>query len=421
MTQEFSSDKDRLKLGDRLEELLYRLVKGEITDEEHQELRSIIDGDPDFRAAYDAVVNPDVRKTRIAEYAEKRARIGDPEKGFERFAHRRGWHQKRAVGVWALLGVAASVLMVLGGVYLFVRTSRSGNSGTNQPAQIAAVKDIAPGKDKAVLTLADGRQVDLDSAGEGLVATQGGTTVSKRGQGELTYRDDKDLVRKGGQGMGAPVTEPSYNTLSTPNAGQYHVRLPDGSVAWLNAASSLTYPTMFAGGTRTVKLTGEGYFEIAANAKAPFIVDINGTQVKVLGTHFDVMAYSDEKNLETTLLQGSVEVIHGKNEVLLHTGRQARLDRNGTLALFDVKVDDYTAWMHGRIRLNNADIEQVMRQIGRWYDVKVEYEGKSSATWTTVGTIPRTLNLSEVLKVLDVDGIHCSLDATTRTVVVHLQ
>jgi ferric-dicitrate binding protein FerR (iron transport regulator) len=203
-----------------------------------------------------------------------------------------------------------------------------------------------------------------------------------------------------------------YNTLSTPRGGTYQLVLPDGSKVWLNAASSIRYPTAFTAKQRQVEMTGEVYFEIAPRKNQPFKVKVNEMEVDVLGTHFDINAYTDESAIKTTLLTGKVKVKGGEQVRMLTAGQQVRLNRQGQLNLIrHVDVASVVAWKRGLFYFDNADLPTIMRQLSRWYDIAVVYKAGSDSGRRFNGQVFRSLNLSQVLKVLELGGIHFRLEA----------
>ncbi len=294
--------------------------------------------------------------------------------------------------LWTRVAAAAVIILLLSaGAYLLVN---------RRPAKVIAAtpaplkSDVLPGGNKAVLTLANGSTIVLDSAGKGLLAQQGGTVVNKLQDGQLQYKaagESNDAV--------------GYNMVATPRGGQYQVVLPDGSKVWLNAASSLRFPTAFPGGERNVELTGEAYFEIEQDKKKPFHVLVNDMRVEVLGTHFNVMAYGDEADVKTSLLEGRVKVSQGKNAVLLSPAQQASLDRaKGQLAVDkNADVEKAVAWKNGLFDFENDDISGIMRQLSRWYDVKIVFNGAVANQYYT-GEIRRQVPISQVLHMLELVG-----------------
>lgn len=295
--------------------------------------------------------------------------------------------------LWAKIAVAAVLIMAIG-IYWW-----SGIRETNKMAMknipSTLIADLPPGGNKAILTLGDGSNIILDSAGNGNLASQGNTSITKSGKGELVYKSNNKATE-------AIV----YNTVTTPKGGQYHIVLPDGSKVWLNAASSLRFPTAFIGKERRVEITGEVYFEVAHNAKMPFIVKANDTEVAVLGTHFNVMAYADEKVMKTTLLEGSVKVSRSGKSAMLAPGQQARLTNSSEniRVLDDVDTDKEMAWKTGYFQFEDENLESIMRQVSRWYDVDIAYEGSASREHFT-GRLPRNANVSKVLKILSLSGV----------------
>ncbi|HMF72741.1 MAG TPA: FecR domain-containing protein, partial [Flavitalea sp.] len=253
---------------------------------------------------------------------------------------------------------------------------------------------IATGSNKASLTLSDGTTIVLDDAANGLLTTQAGIKISKTTDGQLKY----DASRP------QPSHANGFNTIHTPRGGQYQVVLPDGSSVWLNAASSLKFPTVFSGNERKVELTGEAYFEVAKNKVKPFIVASGNQTLEVLGTHFNVNAYQDDGKIRTTLLEGSIKVSHTQTNAfsLLVPGQQAELRKEIKVTKVDVKQS--IAWKNGYFVFASENIQTLMQKIARWYDVDVEYEGRVT-TEGFVGSISRFEDVSEVLHMLQLTGM----------------
>ncbi len=304
---------------------------------------------------------------------------------------------KQVPVLWKRMAVAASVLAVLAmGYGLFYNNKKDPGA-----AKILAVKDFAPGGDRAVLTLADGSAIMLDSAHNGTLSQQGNTRVLKLNNGELAYHSS-----------GEKPGEIHYNTIATPNGGQYQVILADGTKVWLNAASSLHFPTSFAGKERRVEITGEAYFEVAHNAAMPFIVKNGDAEVRVLGTHFNINAYNDESAVKVTLLEGQVNVtqLNAHRSQLLSPGQQASMHVNSDIKVnSDVDMEAVMAWKNGLFNFTYADIKTIMRQVGRWYDIEVSYEGNLPEREFS-GKISRNTNASNVLKILEQSNIHFRME-----------
>jgi len=267
--------------------------------------------------------------------------------------------------------------------------------------RVAAAKpqpEIAPGRNAAILTLSGGRRILLDSASEDTVLTEGAAVVANA-NGRLAYNPGN-----------APATETIYNTLTTQRGNQYQLTLPDGTRVWLNAASSITYPTSFAGANRTVSITGEAYFEVAKIPSQPFHVKADGQDVAVLGTSFNVNDYPDEPAGRTTLIDGSVRVATAKSSRVLVPGQQALIKEGGIQLVPKADIEQTLAWKDGLVKLTGASIREVMRQVSRWYDVDVEYQGDLDNA-VFVGIVSRQQNLAKFLELLEATGsVHCSID-----------
>jgi len=287
--------------------------------------------------------------------------------------------------MWPRAAAAAMVLLALSvSFYIY----KQNNKKTNTP-NIDYAKNIKPGGNKAILTLADGSKITLDSAANGKLAVQANVKVSKLANGQLLYS-----VNAGGN----PDEKGSaYNTITTPNGGEYQIVLEDGTKIWLNAASSLRYPLKFSGSKRVVTLTGEAYFEVAKNPQMPFSVKTAQQEVVVLGTHFNINSYADEPSVKTTLLEGSVKVINNNSSVVIKPGEQTQVVQNLPISIATVDTRESVAWKNGLFSFKRADIKSVMRQIARWYDVDVAYYGEIPKT-TITGKIHRNVSISQMLE-----------------------
>ncbi|MET0392586.1 MAG: FecR domain-containing protein, partial [Chitinophagaceae bacterium] len=296
---------------------------------------------------------------------------------------------------------AAAVLLIAAAATIFLLSrGREPQPLTGTAPQIR----LMPGGNKAVLTLADGSLIVLDSAANGSLAQQGNMKVLKLDNGQLAYRS-------GDESAG----EVLYNTITTPRGGQYQVVLADGSRVWLNAASSLRFPASFTGRERRVELTGEGYFEITKNPSMPFKVNMAGKgEVEVLGTHFNINAYDDESHSRITLLEGSVKVSRGAATSILKPGQQAQL-ADGIKVAQDADLEEVMAWKNGKFIFNKTDVQATMRQLARWYDASVSYQGKVDGFFN--GTISRSAGIEKVLKMLQLtDEVQFSIEGKTIVV-----
>lgn len=291
---------------------------------------------------------------------------------------------------------AAIILVCLSGAGYYFLNKRTATTVAKTDA--ALKNDVAPGSNKAVLTLANGNTILLDDAANGVVAEEGSAKVVKPGDGQLVYSQQND---NGNEQL-------SWNTLATPRSGQYRLVLPDGTKVWLNSESSIHYPILFRGRERRVQITGEAYFEVVHNSEMPFIVEKGDMQIEVLGTHFNVNAYNDESAIKTTLLQGKVRVVKTtatlKQIAVLSPGEQAVIPGNNRMQVRKADVDDAVAWKNGLFHFESADIKMVMRQLARWYDIEVVYEGASIKKDPLFVEISRNTKLSDVLKVLEESG-----------------
>lgn len=296
------------------------------------------------------------------------------------------------------LAAACVMFLCLSAAYYFY-TQKT----TPKPAELVhnnpmTVKDdAAPGGNRAILTLANGQTVLLDSVDNGSIGHQGGVKILKLDDGQIAYQS---------HGITNSQEAIQYNTISTPRGGQYQLVLQDGSKVWLNAASRIKFPAAFVGDTRDVEIEGEAYFEIAHNASKPFTVKTKSVDVQVLGTHFNIKAYADESSVKTTLLEGSVKVSTATESKTIKPGQQASVPENSDNISIaqNVDVEGVVAWKNGYFYFENTELQDIMRQLSRWYDVEVVYDGKVP-TGRYVGKPSRNLNLSQILKVIEYSGV----------------
>lgn len=307
-------------------------------------------------------------------------------------------HKVHHLSVW--IRAIAAMLFIAVSLYFYTKPQ-------HQPDKIKTLvqNDLPPGGNKAVLTLSNGSKINLNAAGNGLLAEQGNISVQKSDKGKVTYTANNHSAS-------SAAVKTQFNTITTPKGGQYQVVLPDGTKAWLNAASYITFPTVFNAAKRDVEIGGEVYFEVAKNKEKPFSVTCAGQKLTVLGTHFNINAYAEEALIRTTLLEGSVKISNGSDNVVLKPGQQSQIapdSENKIQVSSATDLDEIIAWKNGFFQFNKADIRTIMNQIARWYNVDVEFSGKLPDAHYR-GNISRNVNLSKVLKIMELSGIHFTIE-----------
>lgn len=394
-----------LEKADELVELLLKhYLNGELSPDEAQQLKKLTANSEAYGNVYEELSKPgkidDLSKEYfwyIENFKPIETRKTELKKG----------KLVRSKLFWRL-SVAASVFLVLAiGAYFWF--DNNNNTPEKSLTQTSSEKqaDLAPGQNKAVLTLADGKKIILDSAAIGQL-TQGTTKILNKG-GHIIYN---------GNSAG---TEVLYNTLSTAKAEIYSMVLSDGTRIWLNASSSIRFPVVFKGAERKVEISGEVYFDVAHNKSMPFKVLANGMEIEVLGTSFNINCYKDEASMKTTLLEGKVKVRTGNGPVsFLKPGQQAQVfsspptggEDQGARAIQvinNVDLQQAIAWKNGYFQFYRDDLQTVMRQIARWYDVEVVYEGEIPRR-EFQGKLHRNTNASEILKILEKSKIHFRIE-----------
>ena len=315
--------------------------------------------------------------------------------------------------MFSLRNIAAAVITIVlavGGLYSYFSYKET------MDAPIMVIQeDIQPGGDKAVLTLDDGSQIILDEAKMGILASEGSTSVQKKDKGLIAYQTGLDNIRRDD---GQPV-EVKFNTISTPQGGQYKIVLPDESEVWLNALSSIRFPTSFEGDSRNVDITGEVYFEVKEDTLKPFLVKTPGQTIKVLGTQFNINAYENEPAILTTLVEGSIEVVAGNRSIRIQPGQQTVNDKYNKMNVQKVNTDQVIAWKDGLFQFWNTDLQEIMRQLSRWYGVEVDYLNETYDK-SFSGFIGRDVPLSNVLHMLEEAG-NVNFGLNGKTVYVNIE
>jgi ferric-dicitrate binding protein FerR (iron transport regulator) len=396
-------EEHRRLLADRIEELLGQPVRsdGKGLSFDKQELFQQVLDEAGVRLA-------EARSATDRSPGTRRVEIGSPVVPMGR-QHSHEWRRR--------LSYAAAVLLVLAGTWWFMENRNAGGQLAGQPTGKRSTAPVRHGGNQVLLTLADGSQVPLDTVKEGLLDEAGkaqrGAEIFKAGREEIIY---KPTAGAGGSASSSDGSGPLvYNTITTPRGGQFHIVLPDNTQVWLNAASSLRFPVAFSGRERVVMLSGEGYFEVAKDAARPFAVIVasaeekgmgtgsaeGGMKVNVLGTHFNIMAYSDENTVRTTLLEGAVRLTSHAGNMLLKPGQQGSLPHNSDQFRLSVPdIGEVIAWKNGEFRFDNTPVSTIMRQIERWYDLSVGYEGDVQDIDLS-GVISRKEEVTQLLEILE--------------------
>jgi len=371
------------KSDKRIQQLALKWLRGELSDTEKQAFNAWYESFDDTLLESETDESPEALRDRLYQQILKKEAISAKPR-------------IRPLTVTLRIAAAAMVLLFMGlGIYLLINNS----SNKQHKTQLVHHQNdtILPGGNKAILTLADGSHVVLDTSRIGLLTQTGNIAIRKTAQGQIVY----DLQQKAPHSI---TSETTYNSIRTPAGGEYQVVLPDGSKVWLNALSTLTFPTQFLGTERKVELSGEAYFEVEKDKEKPFSVAVNGTTVQVLGTQFNIMGYPDEKSTNVTLLGGSVRVNKATFSKLIVPGQQAKV--NDQIQVLDVETDQAIAWKNGLFVFDNENIQEIMRKIARWYDVEIAYEGNITQK-KFGGSISKYEQLADVLQIMEqTDVIH---------------
>jgi len=368
---------------ERIKELLHKYRKGLCTDDEKAWVESL----------YNELANPpssdltdEMIQTDLADIHSRLPTLSN----------------HRSFSMWPRI-VAAAVFLLFVSIGLYFFKEKDVSQPLVQVVDKAEINsnDFAPGTNTALLTLADGSKIALDSSINQKILDKGGIKITMTEDGLITYQ------------INPGIKELRSNTLSTPKGGQYQVILSDGTKVWLNAASSLSYPTVFIGNERRVLLKGEAYFEVAKNAKQTFKVITDRQELVVLGTHFNINSYEDEPDIKTTLLEGSVKVssLQTNHTILLKPGEQSALKKSGKLKVDQINAENAIAWKSGLFQFQGSSIQEALRQMARWYDVTIEFEGKvpDIQLW---GEVHRNANAIEALEILQYFDLKYKILAT---------
>lgn len=400
---------EELKLTQEVREkakLVEKYLDGNLSHEERTTLDEWINESPENKELFEKLSNKDALSALMKEYYEAHNRKDDAQRRTNEMVFGAAPAVVRPMfNLFQKISVAAAIILLVGvGGYIWYSNYNKVKPVPQANVEQQQKHDAPPGKYGAMLTLADGSQVALDS-------TAG--TFAQQGNASLVNSDGKLIYEKGK----TTNKEVLYNTLSTSRGEMYLVTLSDGTKVWLNSASSIYYPVVFAGSERKVVITGEVYLEVAKNPKQPFIAEAKGMEVEVLGTHFNINSYTNELAVKTTLLEGKVRVRSAATnaQIVLEPGEQAILrqtqnDKTVMDKTKDVDVEEEVAWRFGYFQFVNADLKTVMRQLERWYDVEVVYQGNVSNELELIGKMPRSMHLSKVLDVLQTQQVHFKIE-----------
>lgn len=397
---------DEVKKPLRTADLIAMYLSAELTDADAAELAGWIAEDARHREIFEKIVhagNLAAAGVELQRFETSKAALLVKKKLFTD-------HTAAMKPVWRkrVLAIAATVALLIGGGATFVWLHRH-NGGQQVASRQPA--DIPPGRDQAVLTLANGQQVVLHKGLNGNIARQGSTMVGVNGGKALTYTTT---------GSGDPET---YNTLTTARGEQspFPLVLGDGTKVWLNTASSITFPTAFTGKERKVTIAGEAYFEIAHNSRIPFRVVAGGQTIEDIGTRFNVNCYSDEPAIRTTLIEGAVRIrAAGRKAVVLAPGQQAVQDRSDNIAVHTADAQQAVAWKEGLFKFSEEDLGTIMRMVSRWYNVEVEFSDPALKELRFGAVANRFANISTLLHMLELtDEVRFKLEKNRIIVLRH--
>lgn len=415
------------KVNNRIPVLIMKHLKGMLSEEERKELKEWLNESELNQDLFDELTDQQKVKSKLDRFQSvKKDNVWN--KTLKMINHEEDQEETaiRRIVPWRRIAAIASVLILASTTSYFLLTNKQ-EKIPFQSVETQVIQDLAPGGDKAFLTLADGTVISLDSI-RGEISLMGGMTVRKTDEGKIVYE-----VASSNLGS---ENDLKYNQISTPRGGQYQIVLSDGTRVWLNSASSLKYPIQFDGKNRIVELTGEAYFEVnaqkgTANKSIPFFVKTSKQTIEVLGTHFNINSYEDEGSVKTTLLEGKVAVsINSDNlersnmidksifndRIILKPNEQSILSRSN-FKVIEVNGEDFVAWKDGYFSFQRADLKTVMHQLSRWYDVDIVYTGKIPKE-TFTGKIYRNMSISKVLEVLAFAGVNFKIEGNDNSTLI---
>lgn len=386
---------DMNKVAHRIAFLISGYIRGTITEKDHDELNDWVNASDHNMQLFEELTDENNLEANL-QWMDKVNSEQSYQQLQESGAFKKPTRKFKINRVW----IAAASVILLAGLFLVYRYAIRNNDADKEI--VKSEINLKPGGDRATLTLSDGSVIDLTTMKNGLIKNGEGSHVNKLADGELVYEEEE-----------TQQTISTVHTLSTPVGGQYQVTLPDGTKVWLNAATTLKYPTWFSAIERKVEVDGEAYFEVAKNEKQPFHVLLSdSSKISVLGTHFNVMAYQNENTKEITLIEGSVVVSNMNREEKLLPRMQAKIKANELTKMGGVDTEEIIGWKDGLFVFHDAPIESIMRQVERWYDAKVVYQGEIKQLFNA--TILRSEPLSKLLHLLELNGyVHFKIENKT--------
>jgi ferric-dicitrate binding protein FerR (iron transport regulator) len=379
-----------------LGQLIAKYMRNELNDQEKLQLDQWIEADARNQELFKKLTDEHLLNNELETFS-----VNDKAQAWKKI--RKGTGFKTQTGKPRWIAYAAAVVLLAA-----LTITLNKRQDIKHPQSLAnQYKDLPPGTNKAVLTLADGSTIVLDSAKHGQIASQQHAVIKEDENGKVVYEATDEAQNPA---TSTPAETIAMNMLTTPRGGQYQVVLPDGTKVWLNAASSLKYPTAFTGNERRVELTGEAYFEVSKDPSKPFNVKTASQTVTVLGTHFNINSYTDEGATKTTLLEGSVRVTGNTGQsVKIKPGQQAINALNSIEINENANIDEAVAWKNGKFVFSNTDLQTIMRQLSRWYDVDVEYQGKTEQKHY-MGRISRNVPVSQIFEILKTSGLNFTIN-----------
>jgi ferric-dicitrate binding protein FerR (iron transport regulator) len=377
-----------------LGQLIAKYMRNELSDQEKLQLDQWIQADTRNQELFKKLTDEHLLNNELETFS-----VNDKAQAWKKIRKGTGFKTRTGKPRWIAYAAAVVLLAAL-------TITLNKRQDIKHPQNLAnQYKDLPPGTNKAVLTLADGSTIVLDSAKHGQIANQQHAVIKEDENGRVIYEATDEA-----ENPAAPAETIAMNMLATPRGGQYQVVLPDGTRVWLNAASSLKYPTSFTGNERRVELTGEAYFEVSKDPSKPFNVKTASQTVTVLGTHFNINSYTDEGATKTTLLEGSIRVTRNTGQsVKIKPGQQAVNTLNNIDINENANIDEAVAWKNGKFVFSNTDLQTIMRQLSRWYDVDVEYQGKT-AQKHYMGRISRNVPVSQIFEILKTSGLNFTIN-----------